>query len=209
VKGSGFSGNTQQQQQPQYFPQEIGRMPQPNMMGMQRMPGGHKIGPQNPMQQQQQPPLYMNQQQQQQNMFPQQNRGESIFARIKNKTYAVFLLQTCKLRTTAAAFCCSSFFRANAPSTRSIWPSSSHMVGVIFSDPKKVLSQKFSIICGAGGARPLRGQHGDGNNPNSLSQWFSGAGQMGAMPPIPTANTFSVEELERRQQTSTATPVHN
>lgn len=60
-----------------------------------------------------------------------------------------------------------------------------------------------------GGARPLRGQHGDGNNPNSLSQWFSGAGQMGAMPPIPTANTFSVEELERRQQTSTATPVHN
>jgi hypothetical protein len=128
VKGSGFSGNTQQQQQPQYFPQEIGRMPQPNMMGMQRMPGGHKIGPQNPMQQQQQPPLYMNQQQQQ-NMFPQQNRGELIFARNKNKTYAVFLLQTCKLRTTAAAFCCSSFFRANAPSTRSIWPSSSHMVG--------------------------------------------------------------------------------
>jgi hypothetical protein len=65
------------------------------------------------------------------------------------------------------------------------------------------------IIFAAGGARPLRGQHGDGNNPNSLSQWFSGAGQMGAMPPIPTANTFSVEELERRQQTSTATPVHN
>lgn len=70
VKGSGFSGNNQQQQQPQYFPQEIGRMPQPNMMGMQRMPGGHKIGPQNPMQQQQ-PPVYMNQQ----NMFQQQARG--------------------------------------------------------------------------------------------------------------------------------------
>lgn len=74
VKGSGFSGNPQQQ--PQYFPQEIGRMPQqPNMMGMQRMPGGHKIGPQNPMQQQQ-PSMYMNQQQ---NMFTQQNRGEFSF----------------------------------------------------------------------------------------------------------------------------------
>jgi hypothetical protein len=87
VKGSGFSGNSQQQQQqPQYFPQEIGRMPQSNMMGMQRMPGGHKIGPQNPMQQQQQqqPPLYMNQQQ---NMFPQQNRGElfAIFHSVKTE----------------------------------------------------------------------------------------------------------------------------
>lgn len=78
VKGSGFSSNNQQQAQ--YFPQEIGRMPQPNMMGMQRMPGGHKIGPQNPMQQQQ-PPLYMNQQQ---NMFPQQNRGEIFHSKLNN-----------------------------------------------------------------------------------------------------------------------------
>jgi hypothetical protein len=126
VKGSGFSSNSQQQ--PQYFPQEIGRMPQqPNMMGMQRMPGGHKIGPQNPMQQQQQPPLYMNQQQ---NMFPQQNRGEFILLDKKLCLNTVALFQTCKSKTLAAAFCCSSFCQANAPSTQLIWPSSSHMVGI-------------------------------------------------------------------------------
>ncbi|KAF4518888.1 hypothetical protein B566_EDAN015280 [Ephemera danica] len=57
----------------------------------------------------------------------------------------------------------------------------------------------------------LQQQHGGhelsgGGSHASLSQWFTGAGQMGSMPPIPTANTLSLEEIERRQQ---ASAVHN
>lgn len=50
---------------------------------------------------------------------------------------------------------------------------------------------------------------GGGTEQMPLSQWFSGAGQLGSMPPIPTSNAMSLEEIERRQQAAAATPVHN
>ncbi|XP_059487489.1 eukaryotic translation initiation factor 4E transporter-like isoform X2 [Neocloeon triangulifer] len=156
VKGSGS-----QQQPPYNFPPEMGRVPQPNMMGMQqRMMGAQKIGPQNSMQQQ----AFMDQQ----NVFPQQNRD----IQMENSGSSILLQQ-------------------------------------LLSGQRSINSINMAQQQPHGVPRPLRGQQVDGSGSSNLSQWFSGAGQMGVMPPIPTSNTFSVEELERRQQPSTATPVHN
>ncbi|CAB3382670.1 Hypothetical predicted protein [Cloeon dipterum] len=151
-------GGSNQQQPPFSFQQDMTRVPQPNMMGMQRMMGAPKMGA---MQQQQ---AFMNQQ----NMYQPQNRDLPM-----DNSGSNLLLQQ------------------------------------LLSGQRSINSINMAQQQPHGMPRPLRGQQADSSSSTNLSQWFSGAGQMGAMPPIPTANTFSVEELERRQQPTTATPVHN
>ncbi|XP_065349512.1 uncharacterized protein LOC135945636 isoform X3 [Cloeon dipterum] len=151
-------GGSNQQQPPFNFQQDMTRVSQPNMMGMQRMMGAPKMGA---MQQQQ---AFMNQQ----NMFQPQNRDLPM-----DNSGSNLLLQQ------------------------------------LLSGQRSINSINMAQQQPHGMPRPLRGQQADSSSSTNLSQWFSGAGQMGAMPPIPTANTFSVEELERRQQPTTATPVHN